>query len=1473
MTIGSSELYQQPQLPGAPSSSLPNDVVAAQDKLLDVVVRTADSLAQTAIAAVTPSLDGAMQQSDLTNTINYLLDDVVGLDQSSKLVEVLTKPVVDKDGLVTVDFEFSLGAWPTAVLDHLPSLKILHKELDPQKLAHDYEYTFKIQEEIKNQLDSAVSSVVDAAVGNTQGYEHGIAAAASNSIKALLSSHIVTSVSKELANSLQDLSLPDRDGILTSLDTTFKQISGDYFKLFVPEIAKVYGKLGLSEILTAATSGLSPDWSAAVRSLGRGVFEPIINNIVSNYFAEADAARPVLNGIDFSNVFGNAIAGVLVDFDSLDKKIVDDILGIDGHGWLETTISEFLTKNINALVNDSFRDAINFLSGKIAISDIEKFFTDFEAEISVAGIQNLVGQLFTNYAGSQLAQLVVNIDSLPEALVSQFASYVAGGAIGDAISAITLSAVSDLFGSAAAGAIGGAVFNGITAILGAGVGAIAGSVIFDLLDNVFDGAISGFFNKIIDWVRNDSPQAFYEVKFNSSQNQFVFQYEYSKDSNDEMRAAVKALSDAFQNKVEAVIDFVGQQAAFDPGYDDIWTVWGKKHFDKKYASFFGGNENAKLGYSADPTTVVNDTIGAVLEHMNFSSGNPILAEAYELWKAKIATQTDGGNAAYATADALAELQSIVGLAHFANGYRQDPEIYDRLMGSDAAIGVTILQQFLEAQSHGFNDATVLRGSQLGVETVGSAAAGDIIYLDGAAWRAIARGGNDIIYTGAAPGQFIDGGAGDDTIVLSRTRADYVAIVADANAKDAVLTDSLSGAKITVKDVETFRFNGADLSFAEAFPNHSPTISSNGGGSSGLAQVIANTTAMIMVRASDEDGNSITYSIDGGADAALFKIEAATGRLSFISAPQAYDPKDSDGDNVYEVVVGASDGRLADSQTLAIRVVTSGNTVQGTAGHDVVSINTLLNAQPGATDLDDIIYAGSGNDVIHAGAGADFVLGDGGDDMLDGEAGDDILFGWIGNDSLKGGVGNDFLSGEDGDDLLDGGTGDDRMWGGPGDDVLYGGPGNDVIVGGVGSDFIDGGSDDNTAVFSSQRVEYTLLKRSDGSIQVLGPDGLDILTNIQHLQFVDDVLDADSLPIAKDEMAPGPDSAGSELGGVVYDWKGLELLHGVTVSAIGSGHPVGIGAAPIEFRNVHLDLNGALVAELWGNSPSGVGSFDIGLTLPKGTTGSFANGAVPADWTVLVNSDPNGALWVGAFGLTPVEGSINLGAFTFVLPPESRQIGIQVTSADLGNASTVPFVLSYGTVDTGSDGQFVLTNLSPDQYTVVGSRGIEDVGHAVTAADALAALKLSVRLNPNPDPDGSGVLTAPEISPFQFIAADMNGDGRVTAADALAILRTAVNEPGAKVPRWLFVNEKMMFLNENGTGSAVSAASVPSLSSFAESVSGITLTDLVGVLVGDVNGSWHPLDGSVNIPMTGASFNLDQVTLSDPSPIAEFSKDL
>ena len=119
------------------------------------------------------------------------------------------------------------------------------------------------------------------------------------------------------------------------------------------------------------------------------------------------------------------------------------------------------------------------------------------------------------------------------------------------------------------------------------------------------------------------------------------------------------------------------------------------------------------------------------------------------------------------------------------------------------------------------------------------------------------------------------------------------------ASDGALSDSQAVA-VTVTDVDESSGN------APVF-------------SSGASQTVSeNQTSAYVARATDADGDTISYSISG-ADAALFTIDSASGEVRFLTTPNFESPSDSGGDNVYDIVVTASDGSNTNDQAVAITV--------------------------------------------------------------------------------------------------------------------------------------------------------------------------------------------------------------------------------------------------------------------------------------------------------------------------------------------------------------------------------------------------------------------------------------------------------------------------------------------------------------------------------------------------------------------------
>ncbi|TWU08136.1 LamG-like jellyroll fold domain-containing protein [Stieleria varia] len=104
-------------------------------------------------------------------------------------------------------------------------------------------------------------------------------------------------------------------------------------------------------------------------------------------------------------------------------------------------------------------------------------------------------------------------------------------------------------------------------------------------------------------------------------------------------------------------------------------------------------------------------------------------------------------------------------------------------------------------------------------------------------------------------------------------------------------------------------------------NDAPVIIHAGGGASANVNVAENSILAALLNSSDVDGDSLTYSIVGGTDAASLSIDSFSGQISFLTAPDFESPGDANSDNVYEVIVQVSDGwGGTDTQTIYLNVV-------------------------------------------------------------------------------------------------------------------------------------------------------------------------------------------------------------------------------------------------------------------------------------------------------------------------------------------------------------------------------------------------------------------------------------------------------------------------------------------------------------------------------------------------------------------------
>ena len=135
--------------------------------------------------------------------------------------------------------------------------------------------------------------------------------------------------------------------------------------------------------------------------------------------------------------------------------------------------------------------------------------------------------------------------------------------------------------------------------------------------------------------------------------------------------------------------------------------------------------------------------------------------------------------------------------------------------------------------------------------------------------------------------------------------------------------------------------GGDSYTAPVAPtNNAPTITNTTGNYS----VVENQTSAFTVTASDPDGDSLTYSING-TDSSLFTI-STSGVVTFNAAPDYENPSDSGTNNVYDLSASVSDGSLSASKDFMVTVTNDTSDDITTEGYD----GTYIGAGPiqGAT---------------------------------------------------------------------------------------------------------------------------------------------------------------------------------------------------------------------------------------------------------------------------------------------------------------------------------------------------------------------------------------------------------------------------------------------------------------------------------------------------------------------------------------------
>ena len=197
-----------------------------------------------------------------------------------------------------------------------------------------------------------------------------------------------------------------------------------------------------------------------------------------------------------------------------------------------------------------------------------------------------------------------------------------------------------------------------------------------------------------------------------------------------------------------------------------------------------------------------------------------------------------------------------------------------------------------------------------------------------------------------------------------------------------------------------------------------------------------------------------------------------------------------------------------------------------------------------------------------------------------------------------------------------------------------------------------------------------------------------------------------------------------------------------------------------------------------------------------------------------NKDKPGEFTLDGQGTTALSsGTVKLGTLTLTAPTNPQHFELSLSAAQLGNDTVPSPGISLDSITTGTDGLYQQHNMTVGTYTLSsakasGAAEATAANSAVDLLDAIAILKSIV-----------GLTT---LDANQKIAADFDSANGVDLNDAIGILKHVVGL-SAPTPEWLFVDRDAPVYN---------LADPMTIDINAD-----TTVDLVGILRGDVDGSW------------------------------------
>ena len=295
---------------------------------------------------------------------------------------------------------------------------------------------------------------------------------------------------------------------------------------------------------------------------------------------------------------------------------------------------------------------------------------------------------------------------------------------------------------------------------------------------------------------------------------------------------------------------------------------------------------------------------------------------------------------------------------------------------------------------------------------------------------------------------------------------------------------------------------------------------------------------------------------------------------------------------------------------------------------------------------------------------------------------------------------------------------------------------------------------------------------------------------------------------------------------VSTWNGTPISG---VNLFGFGH----GQTDKLMHLTDVDFGENIVTFNVSASQTSIGVFDFSIDLGSDfsvSSSAFSESLIAANYLTLTNTDSaNNVIYFEALsGSETITAGDSLVSVTLAYSGDGdirTALGdISFNRISLGNQYQDNIGLIGNRSVSDSAGDFGSVSFVEGDSVFVIEKDTSDIGHAITSYDAYLAQKIAVLL------DGSDTVDGISFTKEQIIAADVNQNGYVNSMDVYAILQEAINIDNSVSPEWLFVDSEadLAAVNRNNSQYSNYINEVVSVSSD---------LSFVGILTGDVNGSW------------------------------------